>query len=70
VICVSRARASSLLPRLPLSIPLCTLMVCLCEAPFALRRVSSVSLPARHAPDLEIAPQCLRSDASGSALRR
>ena len=43
MICVSRARASSLLPRLPLSIPLCTLMVCLCEAPFALRRVSSVS---------------------------
>ena len=43
MICVSRARASSLLPRLPLSIPLCTLMVCLCEAPFALRRVSSSS---------------------------
>ena len=47
MICVSRARASSLLPCLPLSIPLCTLMVCLCEARFALRKVSSVT---QHAP--------------------
>ena len=72
MICVSRARASSLLPRLPLSIPLCTLMVCLCEARFALRKVSSVSqfILHGHAPVHVTRFKALRLDRTSMRIPR